>query len=451
LFQVQQEGTVHQPEIFKARQELIDYEQFYNGDGTRRMQGARFDLGLSAGAILPEINLTGFMTRIRGTDFFTLPSRLVGGGSVELVNDRWGSLTGTYVNTYDALAIGNFTAGIRNPVQTISANLHLVKNKKLALDFVGEMGQSSIREVDMVDPETPAFTFDKDDTFGDGALALSLVPQRLNIKLGFRNIGPDFFSIGAQSKRVDFTRSLETFNRIGNQKRFRQLSLWDINRDRSIYTFGLSDVLMAYDSRFGITQPYGQATPNRRGLYLEGDFFTSDSSLNVGAQVMRMSEIRGQGTFELKAFNLARLWSDIHIHKWINREEAITLTLGLQYEQASRGGNDIQQIDLTNVLLETGLQFELIESLDLLVGLKNMTSNGSDYLPQIVRFNEVRDFPARYTVDDTESMLAAGIRYRFKEGVYLNIQWERFSGSRASDAANDYGIDQIFILYNMNF
>jgi len=131
LFQSDAEGVVHEAEIFKGRRELIDYEQFYQGDGTRRMQGARFDLGLSAGSTLSEINFTGFFTRVRGTDFFTLPSRYVGGGTVELVNDRWGKLRGNYEQTYDARSIGNFTRGIRNPVNTLDTELNLYENGAL--------------------------------------------------------------------------------------------------------------------------------------------------------------------------------------------------------------------------------------------------------------------------------------------------------------------------------
>ena len=445
LYQYQQEGTVHQAEIFKARQEVIDYEQFYKGDGTRRMQGGKFDFGLSAGALLSEINVTGFFTRIRGTDFFTLPTRLVGGGSIELVNPRWGTITGNYINTFDALTIGDFDSGIRNPVQTLTANIHLLDKEKFKLSFLGEIGQSRIYEVGKDEP------FDRDDTFAEGSLALNLPQKRVKFQLGFRDVGPDFFSMGAQSKRVDFSRNKTFYQRFGNERTVRQSSLFDINRDRNLYTFGLSEFLLPYDPRFGNTQPYGKATHNRRGVFTAINYLSKDSTLDLGLDYMWMSEIRGQGTFELKNFNLVRAWGDIHFHKLMQQEKILTLTLGGQYETTNRGGNDVQQIDLSSLLLETGVQVELFENFDLLLGLKQLTAEGSDYIPQIVNFNEVRDFPPRYVVDDSEQMLAGGIRYRFKEGIYLSAQWERFSFSRATEPAHDYQINQIFILYNMNF
>ncbi|MEL7533920.1 MAG: hypothetical protein AAFN10_21595, partial [Bacteroidota bacterium] len=288
LFQSDAGLNVNEAEIFRARQALIDYEQFYNGDGTRRMQGAKLDFGLSAGSIIPEINLTGFFTRVRGTDFFTLPTRFVSGGTIELKNPRWGSISGNYVNTFDAISIGGFDNGIRNPVQTISADIHILNNDNMALDFEGEMGRSSIVETQETEP------FDKDDTFAEGALKLDLKPQNLQVTLGFRDVGPDFFSIGAQSNRIDLNRSKTFYNRLGNDRVTRQTSIFDINRDRNLYTYALSDVLRPYDPRFGNTQPYGRATANRRGIFLNVDYALADSAIELGAEAMQMSEIRGQ-------------------------------------------------------------------------------------------------------------------------------------------------------------
>lgn len=437
--------SVNQAEIFKARQALIDYEQFYNGDGTRRMQGGKLDFGLSAGAAIPEINVSGFFTRVRGTDFFTIPTRFVSGGSIELRNPRWGSLSGHYVNTFDAISIGDFENGIRNPVQSLRTTIHILNKDNFGLDFEGEMGRSSILETTETDP------FDKQDTFAEGMFTLKLKEQDLKLSLGFRDVGPDFFSIGAQSNRLDLDRSKALYNRVGNDRTIRQTSIFDVNRDRGLYTYALSDVLRTYDPRFGNTQPYGRATANRRGLFLDFSAQLLDSVFDVGAQVLNMSEIRGQGTSELKSFNMVRVWGDINFHRLINSQRALVLSLAYQTEQTQRDGVEIEQVDLSSNLLEAGLQAELFENFDVLAGIKRLGASGSDYIPQIVRFNEVRDFPERYVVDDTETMLAAGVRYRFSERTSLNIQWEQFNRTRATDADRDYQINQIFILYNLYF
>ncbi len=445
LFQHDADLNVNEAEIFRARQELIDYEQFYNGDGTRRMQGGKVDFGLSAGSIFSEINISGFFTRVRGTDFFSLPTRFVSGGSVELKNDRWGSITGNYVNTFDAVSIGGFDNGIRNPVQTISADIHILENDNMALDFEGEMGMSSIFETQETEP------FDRDDTFAEGAFKLDLKPQNLQVTLGFRDVGPDFFSIGAQSNRVDLDRSRTFYSRIGNDRTARQASIFDLNRDRALYTYALSDVLRSYDPRFGNTQPYGRATANRRGVFLNVDYALADSAIELGAEAMQMQEIRGQGTTELKSFTLARVTGDVNINRWLGIDNILKVNVGYQFEQTQRGGVEIEAVSLTSSLLDAGIQAELFDNFDLLAGVKQLTSVGDDYIPDVVRFNEVRDFPGRYIVDDNETMIAAGFRYRFSSMSTLNIQWERFNSSRATEADRAYQIDQIFILYSLYF
>lgn len=455
LHQAQQEGMVNEAELFKGRRELIDYEQFYQRDGKRRMQGGKFDLALSAGSVFPEVNLTGFFTRNRGTDFFNLPSRFVGGGRIELINLTYGTLRGNYVNTYDALSIGGFDMGIRNSVISAEADLDLWENDALALGFTGEIGLSSLIEVQVIDSATRENSVDRGDSFAEGALELEVKEQDLKLALGFMDVGPDFFSIAAQSKRVDFDRTITQYSRIGNDRRARQTSVFDLNRDRALYTFGLSDVLMAYDPRLSNTMPYGKATPNRRGVTFDANYGTDSSVVELGLQSAFLSEIRGQGTDQLKSFTLVRLSGDLNIHELIDREETLKLTLGYQFEQTNRdgtaAGNNIEEINLASNLLDLGLEVELFTNFDLLLGAKILQSSGNEFVPQIVRFNEVQDFPGETLIDDNEQLLGAGIRYRFKKGVFLSAQIDSFNYSSPADPNSDYQVNQIFVLYNMNF
>jgi hypothetical protein len=101
--------------------------------------------------------------------------------------------------------------------------------------------------------------------------------------------------------------------------------------------------------------------------------------------------------------------------------------------------------------LEAGLTAELFDSFDLMIGGKWLRSKGSDYVPLYEGFNTVLDFPSRYAADDTESLLAGGFRYRFKEGIYLTAQYQNFAFSRATESNNDYALSQFFVIYSMNF
>lgn len=445
LYNHMEEGSVNEPDIFQAQKDVLYYENFYN-DSTRRFQGAKVEFALALGPVVEEARVQAFVTRTRGTDFFTIPSRFIAGGRLELMNEKVGTVTGNLVHTFDDLNSGNANSGIRNTVASIEGAFNLLTTENLGLQLVGEAGRSSVSflETDSV------LTFDKSDGFLEAGLKLELPKQGLTFGATFRDVGPDFFSTTAQSKRIDFDRSKIYYNRVGNQRMVRQTSLYDIGRDRGIYTYQLNDFLMAYDPRLSNTLPYGQATPNRQGLWLEADYHAENGGLDVNLDVGLMSELRGQGTNELKSFTLVRLAADGHLDQWLDWEKGLDISLGFQLENTARGGVEVEQIDLSSSLLDVGIEAELFKNFELLLGLKSLASQGNEYLPIINEFNTVEDFP-RFLVNDTEQLLGAGFRYTFKEGIYLTAQLQRFSFENADDLSTAYKFNQGFLLYVMEF
>jgi hypothetical protein len=108
-------------------------------------------------------------------------------------------------------------------------------------------------------------------------------------------------------------------------------------------------------------------------------------------------------------------------------------------------------VDLASTLIEAGVTAEVYDRLDILLGATMRASSGRDYVPQIVNFNDVRDFPGAFITDDQEALLGAGLRYRFKDGVYFTVQAQRFSYRNDATPDNDYRIGQVFALYSMSF
>jgi hypothetical protein len=90
-----EEGVINQAAAFQPLREVIYYEQFYTDPHSRRMQGANLNFGLKFTQILRDANFRGFIARVRGTDFFTTPTRWVTGGEAKFttrkLNDTWGS------------------------------------------------------------------------------------------------------------------------------------------------------------------------------------------------------------------------------------------------------------------------------------------------------------------------------------------------------------------------
>ena len=306
------------------------------------------------------------------------------------------------------------------------------------------------------------------DTFFEIGLAAMLDGPGIGLTADFVDVGPEFYSVAAQSKRVDYTRELESFNRLGNDRDERAVSLFDLTRDPGLYTFRIGnpqagetpvpDVLMAYDPRYSNVLPYGRATPNRRGVRLGATYGggiadDANDASPVGAELelALLREIRGQGTERLKDFVLLRAGTDVAVGQLAGLGRAVGVTLGAQLESTRRDGDEFETVDLTSVLFEGGLSAEVYDRLDLLVGAKLRSSSGSDYRPVIEDFNDVFDFPERFVTDDREALVGTGLRYRFRDDVYLTVQVQSFGYSRDDAPESDYRVGQVFALYSMTF
>ena len=453
FFNPNEEGTVNEAAAFIPFKDVINYEQFYTNNNTRRVQGAQMDFGLNFSKILDEMDFKAFIARVRGTDFFTVPTRFTSGGQLNFSTEKFSDTLGTMArfginaaHTFDDLQSGEATAGIRNSVVSFNFDVTIFNKKKSSLNLVGETGKSFLTS------KRDSITLSQeDDSFLDIGLKFKLKPQQLEFMASFIDVGPDFFSIGAQSKRVDFTANKSYYNRIGVDDMLRTPSIFDLSRDRALYTFRLSDQLMAYDPRFSNTMPYGTATPNRRGINLSVGYGNPNGVLEAELKASLLNEIRGQGTFELKNFTLVRASANFNAHKLLNWENKLRLTAGYQYEQTTRGGVDVEVLDLQSNLVEAGIEIEIFKDFELLFGTKILTAKGNEFIPLYGEFNDVQDFPAPYIVDDTETLLATGIRYNFKKGIYLTIQYQTFNSQRGQNNPNNYGFNQLFAVYNMNF
>lgn len=462
LFNPDEEGFVNEPAVFSPQREVVHYEQFYTDENTRRLQGASLDFGLDFAQGLKEMQAKGFIARIRGTDFFTVPNRLVTGGQFDFstvtFNDSLGLKADfglNIVHTFDDLQSGNATSGIRNTVSTFDFDVTIMDKKDMSIHLVGETGMSNLVTAERIinasgDEENMTLT-EEDDSFLDIGAQLKLKKQNLTLSVSFVDIGPDFFSVGAQSRRVNYSADKTFYNRIGEDRDVRQPGLFDLTRDRGLYSFASSDILMAYDPRYSNTMPYGNATANRQGLKFGIEYGEMNDKINAKIDGAFLKELRGQGTFELKSFTLLRGSANFNIHKIASLKNKLKATVGLQIESASRGGVEIEKVDLSSNLIELGLEAELFSKFELLIGAKIFSSEGTDYVPVIGQFNDVLDFPAPYIADDQEVLLGLGVKYEFKKDVYMTLQYNSYSSQIGADNPNDYNLNQIFVLYNMKF
>ena len=463
LFLPDADESVHSPEVFRPLEERIAYEEFYTGRNTRRLQGGRLAFGLAFDQVVEALDTEVFLTRLRPTDFQTTPTRFLGGGRLSTSSAAFGptdaraTLGANLVSTWDDLESGNANEGIRNHVLTFDGDVSVLADGPLALSLVGEAGRSVAKFADETDqpdaepdPEAEPLLRER-DTFFEVGLRAALARRGVTASAHVVNVGPDFFSAAAQSKRVDYTRALSAYNRIGNSRDLRTVGLFDLSRDPALYTFRVEDRLMTYDPRYSNVLPYGRATPNRRGVRAEADYAPEDGPLSAGLMLALLREIRGQGTTELKRFALARAFADLDVAPLVGYGRGLGVSLGLQVENTDRGGEEIEAVDLTSTLIEGGVVAEVYDRLDVLLGARLRSSSGRDYVPEYEAFNDVRDFPGPFVTDDGEALWGGGLRYRFRDDVYLTVQAQRYTYGDDATPDDDYSVDQVFVLYRMLF
>jgi hypothetical protein len=72
-------------------------------------------------------------------------------------------------------------------------------------------------------------------------------------------------------------------------------------------------------------------------------------------------------------------------------------------------------------------------------------------VPEYENFNDIRDFPGPFVTDDAERLLGGGLRYRFRDDVYLTVQYQHYRYRDDATPDDDYSVGQVFALYNMFF
>jgi hypothetical protein len=105
---------------------------------------------------------------------------------------------------------------------------------------------------------------------------------------------------------------------------------------------------------------------------------------------------------------------------------------------------------LNTDVASVGLELEIMEKLDLLVGWQQVNYNGFDFVSIKDEYASIFNFQ-EYSVNGKEIMQAAGLRYRFSEKSFLSGQWNTFDTQDATLASTSYKVDQFMLLYQMNF
>jgi hypothetical protein len=320
-----------------------------------------------------------------------------------------------------------------NSVNTVSANISLADLPKFSLNYEG--GTSKANYENLIEEETVTIQ----DYFWNLGLIYSPT-NKLKLSVNGINTGPQFRSPAAQNVRLGYSSSSNVFPTIGNNLAVRNMGLMDYLYNDVFYYKTFDSQLDLYNPAFINALPYGLATPNRKGFSVSLDELAIKEQLNLSSEIHMMSEIIGTGTTQLKSFMKFVAKANYDYKKW-------SANAGLAYESTSRDGQAYEKIELTSMLFDFGVDFDLTDQLSILFGTKYHMADGNELLAVYDSYNNPLYFdPISYN-DQKQMLNSIGLMVNFSERSKLTASLSSFS----QKAEQEYTFNQLQLLYRLNF
>ena len=441
LFNSDGELSQNEAKIFnQLRTDFSEYDNFNIGNswwtqGGHVNFGFEFDSTESKG-----VQFDVFSSRIRAASTM----RFMSGGRVSLLNKDKYNVKANVVSVFDAKRVTPLEESVQNTVASLEWAYHISKT----ISFVGESGMSNYSVAAPYDfvgeylvPD------DRNGEFINTGLKLKFLDGRIKSSAKYLRNSANFYSAGAQSKRLNFMGAPELFLNVANNPfQNRQLNIYDLIGNRNIYNAEISNTLMAYNPLYGNVLPYGEATPNRTGLLL--DVVYSDSTLlKAGFDFALLSDVTGVGTDNKRSFMRFNAFASVDVAKLLAYKKDFTVGGSFTTENTSRDGS-ISAIDLKSNSINTNLEFEVFNKLYVLGGIKILAGSGNEFLYDLSDQNTYA-IPASYTVNVNQLVTGVGARYQFSEKMYLSIKNFNVNVEDKQDDALSYAFNQWMLFFSL--
>ena len=449
----------NEADVFRFIREIRHQENFNYGSYWRNQGGdLSWRLGFDKG--IESIDFNTFAMRNRSLDDGKTPDRLQAGGTMKFHITNSSQIGFNYINLFDLpkTVSKTYYEKYTNGVGTTDFGFFIGR-----IHAFGELGFSTINYVDTADIKT----VNTKGNFFEVGLEYGLVGAHpylhdaippLSARVSFRRVNQNFFSAGAQSKRINYTSDVNVLPVVGTNSYNRTIALLDLITDDAIYNQAISYGLMDYEMIFNNVTPYGKATPNRQGFDVTLTYNAVDSTFDTDVEIQLLQDVAGQGSEKKKNYLLAQWKGNVYFDKIFGWNKSVSVTAGYQFASASRDEDRVYKmskdlvkpVDLHSHTIDLGTSVEILNRVDVLVGTKMLFYKGTDYKAILNGFNETVKYQCE-TYDGSQMLTAAGLRYRFNDNISLTLQYDRFNLKDKNDDGNSYKINQAFLLFNILF
>lgn len=439
-----EEGNVNESNLFTNLREIQQYENFNYGNLWRRQGATVFGKKslLGKDSLIYKV----FGTRELASNEVSIPDIFLYGGNVGLASENY-SLGFNYINLFTNNKSISIDTNIHNHVVSSTASLNFKKIELNAEAGISKLSNNfSNLSSKWVDGEFFSFGLNAQLT------------KNIIYSLSFRSVSDDFSSPGAQSKRINYSLTPNLFPTVGNNSIARNINaneiISDINffRSQSIYNRTISYGLDEYNPVFGVAEPYGVSTPNRRGVTMGFDYKDTSKIFIFKGVFSYLNDLTGEGVNDKRNYYSYTLSSDFLINKVLKFNNTILLKAGYHLSNSNREHAPqmfVEDVNYNNSILDIGLDFEFFENFHLLFGHKNIISKGVDYLPVRDQNFSISSFN-KWESDLNQKISSVGLMYEFNDNSNLLVNYHSMNyNDNLSDI--NFRINQFFILVQIKF
>ena len=190
-------------------------------------------------------------------------------------------------------------------------------------------------------------------------------------------------------------------------------SMFDIVSDDKLYNQDLSSVLMNFNPIYSNVLPYGDATPNRIGVYMKAIMNNKNNLFHAKINTGIFKEAIGQGTPGKRQFGLVKGAFKINIHEFLNWQKELTISASSESELTKRGGKDVSKINLFSHHMNASINAELVKKFFVQASYKQLNAKGNEFVTQRDSYGNISYFTLT-EVDQKDHILSFGALYKFK-------------------------------------
>jgi len=454
LHNYDEELSGYENDMLKPYRDIIHYENFYT-ENRWRLHGIQTDFSFKFDRLIRRLDFDFFATRPHGSmqineTTYSSDLLLSGGSMVSEINKRL-TLSGNYINFFEVASSGTKNISVRNPVHDISILHHFGNDKyifeqKIQTGFSRRYWLHSELDngiADSISNDTEGMYFEFDNKYSKKDSTLSLI-------VGYRYVDPNFRSAGAQTRRLDYAAGNNNtiYPIYTNMSLIRPTSVFDLVSDDRLYNQDISKTLMSFNPIYSNVLPYGDATPNRTGVYFKARIKNKKKVFIGKMNTGFFKEVIGQGTAEKRNFGLIKGSFKVNLHRSLNWKKELSLSASSESEITSRGGDAVSSLNLFSHQMNTSVNVELAKNFFIQTSYKQFSANGNEFLTQRDNFGNITYFTSTQ-VKLKDHMLSFGMLYKFRENVYTNLQYNWWGMTFADQHYLDYKYNRIILILSV--